>query len=71
LKVILGLVWRLILTFQVDQGDDDENKDMSAAQSMDTFSLRTVIYLMLLKETRLPNSSCSNGAKRPLLVTSM
>jgi len=32
LKVILGLVWRLILTFQVEGKETEETKDMSAAQ---------------------------------------
>jgi len=32
LKVILGLVWRLILTFQVEGEETEETKDMSAAQ---------------------------------------
>jgi len=32
LKVILGLVWRLILTFQVEGEETDETKEMSAAQ---------------------------------------
>ena len=33
LKVILGLVWRLILTFQVEGEETEETKDMSSAQS--------------------------------------
>jgi len=32
LKVILGLVWRLILTFQVEGEETDETKDMTSAQ---------------------------------------
>eukprot|EP01087_Luapelamoeba_hula_P000809 TRINITY_DN1059_c0_g1_i1.p1 TRINITY_DN1059_c0_g1~~TRINITY_DN1059_c0_g1_i1.p1 ORF type:complete len:531 (+),score=150.75 TRINITY_DN1059_c0_g1_i1:111-1703(+) len=32
LKVILGLVWRLILTFQVEDQGDDEAKGLSSAQ---------------------------------------
>jgi len=32
LKVILSVVWRLILTFQVEGEETDETKDMSAAQ---------------------------------------
>jgi len=32
MKVILGLVWRLILTFQVEGEETEETKDMSAAQ---------------------------------------
>jgi len=32
MKVILGLVWRLILRFQVEEEETEETKDMSAAQ---------------------------------------